>query len=577
MDISISTNDTSTKSLLNTSNFFFQRQDTLLSDLESEYEEQRKKIIFKKLNIYDHEEAIFQFLKQSQLKVNEKSKICINSGFFLSSAKTIYYLSISLKENIANYCLVFTLYFKEGEIIKALKLFLLMCEQNKNSLIYLTNKIIEVFPKITNKNKVGQFYPIIAKTMLQLLAVFIKLSGKFNKPTLENFYIILYYKIIHVISITVKIYIPGNSDEINNQLENKRRYLYSSCLFDSSIYLFNRFQPLSVCINILQHILDLYGNKLTFVPNEIESILLLKVNYNLGIFYYIDGYNTESITNLNKARERLLEIKYFPTTPLKKYKSNEKSISSSSTNISSNLYNFNENLSKNNYKRHSVNQYPNFINGKNNDNQQSLIAKIKEKNLKTQKEYELKTNLKIRQYKQLSSIHLGDKFLLEQVKAKILIEIELLLSEIELNSKNYREALNHINLILALQSIDIKDNPESTFETMNFRESQKISKSRTTSNAIKNSPSNEINEEGNKIVDNKFNLYLKAALSSEKNLLIMNKKKMENNFNNIRSKFKTFKYNLSSIDKNKILLILNQIETENNKNQIKISDKKMEI
>ena len=249
-----------------------------------------------------------------------------------------------------------------------------MCEQNKNSLIYLTNKIIDNFPKISIGYKIREFYPNIAKTMLQLLAVFIKLSGKFNKSTLENFYIILYYKIIHVLIITITKYNPLDSDKINNQLKNERRYFYSSCLFDSSIYLFKRFQPLSVCINILQHILDLYGNKLTFVPNEMESTLLLKVNYNLGIFYYIDGYNTESISNLNHARERLLEIKYFPTTPFNKYKFNEKSEISSSTKGSSNLYN----------------QYPNFLNEKNNDNQQSLTAEIKEKNLKTQKEYELK-------------------------------------------------------------------------------------------------------------------------------------------------------------------------------------------
>ena len=591
----ISTNDTSTKTLLTTSVLSIQRQDALPPEPESEYEEQRKNIIFKKLNIDEHENALLQFLKQSQLKVNEKSKKCIKGGFFQSLPMTIYNLSISLKENIANYCLIFSLYFKEGEIIKALKLFLLMCEQNKNSLIYLTNKIIDQLPKISNTNKIAKFYPTITKTMLQLLSVFIKLSGKFNKSTLENFYIILYYKIIHVLSITVIKYNPGNSDEINNQLKNERRYFYSSCLFDSSIYLFNRFQPLSVCINILQHILDLYGNKLTFVPNEIESILLLKVNYNLGIFYFIDGYNTESITNLNQARERLLEIKYFPTTPLKKYKPSEKSEISSSTNSSSNLYNFNEYLAafnrnvkfnrNNNYKRTSVNQYPNFLNEKNNDNQQSLIAKIKEKNLKTQREYELKRNLKIRQFKQISTIYLGvnsllslgSPILLEQVKEKILIEIELLLSEIELNHKNYREALNHINLILALQSIGINDNPETTFEAMNFRQSQKISKNRLMFNMIKNSTSNGINEEDNKIGDNKFNLYLKAAFSSEKNLLIMNKKKMENNFYNIMSKFKTLKYHLTSSDKNRILLILNQIEAENNTNQINISDKKMEI
>ena len=69
-----------------------------------------------------------------------------------------------------------------------------MCEQNKKPIIYLTTKIIEQLPKISNTNKIAKYYPTITKTMLQILGIFIKLSGKFNKCTLENFYITLCIK-----------------------------------------------------------------------------------------------------------------------------------------------------------------------------------------------------------------------------------------------------------------------------------------------------------------------------------------------------------------------------------------------
>ena len=353
MDIMETSASTIDSSILAPSSFFSQRQeDTLLLETESEYEEIRKDIIFKKLNIYEHEETLLKFLSESQLKVNKKSEKV--TGFFQCTPIKLYNFSILLKENIANYCLVLTSYFKEKKIINALKLFLLMCEQNKNILTKITNKIIDFFPKISNKNRIGKFCPNIAKIMLQLLAVFIKLSGKFDKPTLENYYIILYYKIIYIISLTITKYNADSFEKIN-KFKNERKYFYSSCLFDSSIYLFNRFYPLSICINILQHILDLYGNKLSFSPNEMESLFLLKVNYNLGIFYYIDGYYNESISNLNQARERLLEIKKFPITPFKKHNSNKKSAFRFNSN-SNNLYNFNEYLADNNYKRIGVDQ-----------------------------------------------------------------------------------------------------------------------------------------------------------------------------------------------------------------------------
>ena len=598
------------------------KKDDLPPESLSEYYEERKKIIFKKLDIKTNEDILLKLLKKSQEIVNDKCKKCVNGGFFQSLASNVFNLSNSLKENIANYCLIFTLYFNAKENIKALQLFLLMCKQNENSINYLTSKIFEQLPKISNTNKIAKFYPTITKTMLQILSIFIKLSGRFHKPTLENLYIILYFKIVHVLSITVIKYIPSSNKEMNNQLKNERRYFYSSCLFDSSIYLFNRFQPLSTCIYILKHILDLYGNKLTFVPNEIESILLLKVNFDLGLFYYIDGYNNEAINNLNQARERLLDIKYFPITPakfIKKIKDNN--TFDNATNSSVNLFNFNEFLqdfnqnvkfNRNESKRISLNSNVFIRNYKNNiNNKENLIAIIKEKNSKIQKEYESKNTIRIKKY---STIYLGansllnfeNPILLEQVKEKILIEIELLLSEIELNHKNYKESLNHINTILTIQSMQLNDNNNNNNNNNNtnnnnnniiknnnaieyntIRKSTRITKSKTVMTLIKNAPSNGMSDcDENKNNDNKYIINLKNSLPSDSSkLLLMGKKKVENNNNNnnnsninkIINKIKNLKYRLSNVDKNRIMLILEQIEWENNRNENNISDKKMQI
>ena len=92
------------------------RKDDLPPESLSEYYEERKKILFKKLDINDNEDILLNFLKKSQLIVNEKSNKLIKGGFFQSHAKNIFDLSNSLKENIANYCLIFSLYFNAKEI-----------------------------------------------------------------------------------------------------------------------------------------------------------------------------------------------------------------------------------------------------------------------------------------------------------------------------------------------------------------------------------------------------------------------------------------------------------------------------
>ena len=548
----------------------------------SKYYEERKKIIFRKKDVNSYENLYLNLLKKSQLMVNNKCSQCINGGFF-GKLQDIYNLSVVLKENIANYSLVFSLYFIKGENLKAYKLFILMCEQNKTSINFLTSKIIEQLPKIANDNKIALFYPMITKTILQVLSIFIKLSGKFHKPTLEKQYIIFYFKIVHILSITVIRYKQGNNIEISNQLKNERRYFYASFLFDSSLYLFNRYQPLSTIIDILQHILELYGNKLTFYPDEIESILLLKASFNLGLFCYVNGNNNESINNLIQAREKVLDIKYFPKSTTKNKNitfpreennnmfHNLPKVNNSSTN----LYNFNEynidiissiNITRSKNKRTSLNS---CIYG--HSNERKALDNFKERNSRNNKEY-VNRNLKPRYF---SNIYLGvyslltsqSPILLDQVKEKIIVEIELLLSEIELNRKNYKESLDHINAILNMNSFGISNN--------NLLESREINKSKTINNLLKNAnTANGINENEENKNSSKFMLSIKSTAPSDSNLLWINRKKniINNNKTHPLDNMKLTNYMLTNSDRNRMMFILENIENANNGNQNISSD-----
>ena len=533
-------------------------KDELPEESTTQYYEDRKKIIFKKLTIENDEEYILGLVKKSQLKVNNKLKQCKGGGFFSIKQEDIYWLSVFFKENISNYSLVFALYFQSNKTLDALKLFLLMSEQNKKVLEYLIHKEMEQLPKIANTNKIALFYPSITKTLLQVLSLFIKLAAKFNKSVLENYYIKQYLRIVHLMSyIVIKYVNPGKIDEINNsQLKNERKYFYSQCLFDCSIYLFNRFQPLKIPISILQHILESYSSNINYFFNELESTLLLKINYNLSLFYYVDGFNSEAINNMNQAKERLNDMN--------KLRSNNNNDNNTF------LLDFNEvvspknnHISRNKFQRSSI---------------RTSTHKYDKDTLELQSTLYLKAtcdsmNAKItkNKCKEYSTIFIGaynilrfkNPIELDIVREKILTEIELIMAEIELNNKNFKESLNHINFILNLQK-------NETIESIIFnKEIIRLTKSKT------NTSQNELDTFDKKSVDknNRFILNYKKNSNNDNSLFLLTRDKSSNNLlkdnlssshNNNNSNYsppiQSIKYHLTSNDKSRINHLLEEIE-----------------
>ena len=564
-------------------------KDELPEESKTQYYEDRKKIIFKKLTIENDEEYILGLVKKSQLKVNNKLKQCKGGGFFSIKQEDIYWLSVFFKENISNYSLVFALYFQSNKTLDALKLFLLMSEQNKKVLEYLIHKEMEQLPKIANTNKIALFYPSITKTLLQVLSLFIKLAAKFNKSVLENYYIKQYLRIVHLMSyIVIKYVNPGKIDEINNsQLKNERKYFYSQCLFDCSIYLFNRFQPLKIPISILQHILESYSSNINYFFNELESTLLLKINYNLSLFYYVDGFNSEAINNMNQAKDRLNDMKYFPVSKTRKSRIslNEEDLMMNKLRSNNNndnntfLLDFNEvvspknnHISRNKFQRSSI---------------RTSTHKYDKDTLELQSTLYLKAtcdsmNAKItkNKCKEYSTIFIGaynilrfkNPIELDIVREKILTEIELIMAEIELNNKNFKESLNHINFILNSQK-------NETIESTIFnKEIIRLTKSKI------NTSQNELDTFDKKSVDknNRFILNYKKNSNNDNSLFLLTRDKSSNNLlkdnlssshNNNTSNYnppiQSIKYHLTSNDKSRINHLLEEIEKlswENDKN-----------
>jgi hypothetical protein len=326
---------------------------------------------------------------------------------------------------------------------------------------------------------------------------------------------------------------------------------------------------------------------MNYLLNELESTLLLKVNYNLSLFYYMDGLNAEAINILNQAKERLSDIKYFPISKTRKsrislneeelmknkLRANNNNISNSSTL----LLDFNDVIipqvnhsSRNKYKRSSIKPGTHLLNERDSIEQQSSLF------MKGSSE-SIKSNIK-KNFKMYSTIYLGAYNLLrfknpielELVRDKISIEIELFLSEIELKNKNYKEALNHLNYILNLQKKAIvADN--NIFN----KESIRLTKSKT------NSTQNEMETFDNFNIISKTNDKSRFFLNYKKNLnennsntlFLFSRDKSSNNIlketlslNNNNSNNKDLnnsqimKYHLTNGDKSRIMRLLEEIE-----------------
>ena len=91
-----------------------------------------------------------------------------------------------MKENILNFCLVIKLYLSLNNKEKALEIFLIMCKENKKKLEFIYNKI-NTYCKKTG-SAMRKFSPPMAKILISLLSCLIKLSIKFCKTSLINFF-----------------------------------------------------------------------------------------------------------------------------------------------------------------------------------------------------------------------------------------------------------------------------------------------------------------------------------------------------------------------------------------------------
>ena len=480
-----SQNPPSKTSLFGGSGFFAKspKIDTKNEPLSAYYED-RKKLIFRKVNILEDEFFVSQFLLKSQKKVNDEyTKMTSGSAFFFDVPQKVYSFSLNVKENVVNFFLIIHLYLSLNKEDKAFEIFLLMCKENKKKLEFIYTKINTYCKKSSTAMKI--YTPPIAKILINLLSCGIKLSVKFCKTGLQNYFFSIYLK--SIFSLNFREIKTGSAIDYKNEIQNNRLYLYTSCLFDSAIFHFYNYYPLEISTNLLQHCLEL--NNDTFrEKNNNELILMMKSNFNCAYFYFVDGKYKEAINCLNLTKELILDIIQNTLNS----KDDEKE--------------FLNDLSGYSY----LNEEKNSLFCLKIYNKR--ISKLHDKTLNLSKY--IKENLN-NQGKKASSVVLGSKkyelqlpLLLEQIKRRINLEVDLLLCQIEMEKKNYKAAYEQIKAIL--NSNKIKDDFESKGLTRKkrFGVNKSFKSLKTYQNIrVKNKiDENKNNEQATDLSDKDFNL-----------------------------------------------------------------------
>ena len=227
-------------------------------------------------------------------------------------------------------------------------------------------------------------------------------------------------------------------------------YIYASCLFGTAIFNFYKYQPLNFSIYILEYILNKYQD-INIKDSKLEQLLLLKVCYNLGLFLYVNGFNSKAINSLNLAKEKLNDIKLLQNNKNDEIESIGRN--SAVLNGKNNILN---KLTFNKRKKYNTvdKKFEDIILSK--FSQKNVIQNMSLKVIKeeTSKESHIDkkaffdTKNKTGLFFGITKDQFKHPFSFENITKKILLKIEILLAQIELNKKNYRGALEHINLIL---------------------------------------------------------------------------------------------------------------------------------
>ncbi len=335
------------------------------------------------------------------------------------------------------------------------------------------------------------------------------------------------------------------------------RYLYSSFLLNLSMFFLVNYQPLNTSIFVYKRIIEIYSEKTSdgFISNETPFLFI--IYYNTGLLSYIEGNNNEAIQFLLTAKKIIQDkdkkVNNLSITLLRnvvvdynnvaKYLGESKSELSKAKEISERMNNVNNPLGgvtrlgkRGSLCANKLNQdFMNIlsketdkkINGSNSDvtKKNSRKKSSKNKDGGSKLVYTGKNN---RRYYRNSNVTFNDNDRFQEyIKDRLSISIDLLIAEIELDQKQFKEAWECIKNICEEHGLNFMGGDKGSSPRTKSKTSLAIENNTEIKKLVRNSSKITNNSNNNAIIN-------KSRTENEtlNNIIVSDNNVLENNNNN---------------------------------------------
>ena len=380
-----------------------------------------------------------------------------------------------LESLIAKYSIIIYYLIKKKKVEEAKNIFLLMIKENMPYIDYHSLKLFKIFNKLQLKYEILKVYPKMTKELFNIYSFIIKYCLFFNFTKYKNKFLVRYLALLSLNYkvFKIKIEMRGFSVGIKNQI----KYWFASSLHYASYFTLNSYCSPKIPISISGLILKLYRNLEENIATKQEKSLLIKTSFNQGILYYINDQCDQALKALKLTKQKIIsfyEIEHNEFNNINKVlqvvdnsKINGKTTRNNNNNnirqnnsffVSNNKeLLFNSNLTNHSFKSSNdffeqvfVNEGNRKKNLKIEDISKFLVLNSGEihndleENKLTNKRSSPIPDMKASQneidkYKKKREINIP-----QYLKQPLFLDIELFMSEIEIDRKNYILSFEHI-------------------------------------------------------------------------------------------------------------------------------------
>ena len=399
------------------------------------------------------------FKKEMETKLNPNT---YNQNFELS-----FYCLKKLENLISRFGLIIFFLIQKNKSDVAKNIFLLMLKENYSYIDNIESSIINWYSISKRRINMTKEFPKMTYQLIKIYSFIIKYCQYFNMMNYCNIFLCRYFDIINFIFnfFMYKSIIRGFNLDTKNQINFWLSIALHYASYYSNLYYF----PLNISINLNNYILNLYKNSDENNLTNEEKTLIIKTFYNLGLYLYLNGQNDRSLSNLNDAKDMILNSddgEIYKSNVIQPVAKKKESISLVNRNL--NIKSNDINIEKEQLRFSIGTAVSDNINFNNNENKNIKISvntikeayskdKISLEDIKLLINYGIKAGIMTEnnsgQFNNI--IHISPTNISPKYKFKylsipkyfnnpLLRKIELLMSEIELDRKNYNSSYDHV-------------------------------------------------------------------------------------------------------------------------------------